>query len=443
MADKCYRCGAVSEKPGVFVKMHRSFRFGVFTCCPNCRIKAARSELSVRKWLFLGNFLMAGLGLVFLQIPRLETGGWLFLNSFFFEMSMVATIWPHELGHAWAGRALGLRVFKINLGLGKPLFTRKVLGFETEFRPIPLGGLVLLAHREKTGIRCRQFGCVLAGPAVNLLLGAAVVFFQPWEQLWRFEALRQGLAFGQIFFYANLVVLAVNLLPHDVSSPLGKTPSDRKLLWQGMFGKMDPETIHAQWFLLEGVILQQQGNLAEALAWLDRGRSQFPEDLNLLNSRAHCLYEMQRWEEAREAQFVLLAREDLPTSTRSYLRNGVAYTDAILGREELLPEADQCSREAMSGLGWDAGVKGTRGTVLMLMGKMEEGMPLLRESLEQTDYAKGKAENSCWLAMGHARLGEMAEARKYLDEARRLAPDCFLLERGEQALRESSEPKCG
>jgi tetratricopeptide (TPR) repeat protein len=164
------------------------------------------------------------------------------------------------------------------------------------------------------------------------------------------------------------------------------------------------------------------------------GVSEYPENLLLLYQRSFCLYELQRWEEAREAQLKLLAREGLPANTRGHLLNTVAYTDAILGREELLPEADHYSLEAMGVLGGNPAVKGTRGTVLVLLRKIQEGLTLLHESLEQTDDPKGKAENSCWMAMGHAWLGELAEALKRVKEARRLQPDCFLLERAERAV---------
>lgn len=440
MAETCYRCGAVSEVPGAFVKMHRSFRLGVYTCCRACFGDGMPTQQPVREWNLPFIFLLLGPGLLFLYASESAGGRWLLLNVFLLQMFALATIWPHELGHALTSRALGLRVFKIFLGVGKTLFTRTVFGFETEFGLFPFGGRTLIAHRKKTGIRCRAFGSVLAGPAVNLALGAAVLLFMPWEQLWRFDALQQGMALGQVFFYANFAVLALNLLPWAVATPLGMAPSDGKALWQALFGKQDPGAVHAQWFFLEGVMLQQSGKPAEAMIWYERGLDQYPENLGLLAQRARCLCELQRWQEARQVQLTLLAREDLSLDARAYLLNVVAYSDVVLGGEEMLPEADRYSLEAMAALGWNPAIKSTRGAVLVLLGRIQEGLPLLRESLERTDYAQGQAENNCWLAMGHARLGELDEARKHIVEARRLQPDCFLLERADLEVERGSEP---
>ena len=374
-----------------------------------------------------------GLFLVLLGVGGIfKHAGWLLLNWFLLEIFIMVLTWAHELGHAWAGRALGIRVFRINLGLGRTLLSRRIFGFETVFKAVPLGGSVLGVAQYPSWARLREFGFVLGGPAVHVVLGAAMLWFVPIGQLWQFEPFRQGLAPVPVFFYANAALLLTSLIPRGADGASAAKYSDGNLLCEALFKKSNPKSIEATHCLMEAVVLMEARKPAEAMPWLDRGLVQYPENLNLLNQRAHCLYEQRRWEEAREAQLALLTREDLPAETRDYLLNGVAYTDAILDREELLPEADRCSLEAMAGLGWNSGVKGTRGVILMLLGRIPEGMPLLVESLEQTDYASGQAENHCWLAMGHARLRETVEARKHVEEARRLQPDCFLLERAER-----------
>jgi tetratricopeptide (TPR) repeat protein len=109
--------------------------------------------------------------------------------------------------------------------------------------------------------------------------------------------------------------------------------------------------------------------------------------------------------------------------------NNVAYVDALLGGSEHLAEADRYSKEAMSLIGWMPAVRGTRGTTLLELGMIEDAIGLLRESMEHADNTSGKAQNACFISMGEARRGNLAESRKYLDEAKKLLPDCFLLER--------------
>ncbi|HTH50235.1 MAG TPA: site-2 protease family protein [Candidatus Limnocylindria bacterium] len=432
----------MSEVPGIFESTRRSFRRGVFARCPTCRVKAVEARY---RWKFRWIFIRAGLGLSFVfGIGGLLKGvGWLLLNWFLLDLFMMPLIWLHELGHAWAGRLLGLRVFKINLGVGKTILTKRILGVETVFHAIPISGNAWGALQNGSWSRVRSFGFTLGGPAVHVLLVAAVLLCIPFGQLWQWEPFRTGLAPVAVFFYANVLLLAWSLFPRGAERASATDYSDGNLLAEAFFKKPDPELIEATRCLMEAVVLVEAGKLTEALSWLDRGLTRSSESLNLLSQRTHCLYELRRWEEAREEQLKLLARNDLPTESRAYLLNSIAYTDAILDREELLPEADRCSLEAMPSLGWHAGVKGTRGTVLMLLGRMDEGMPLLRESLEQTEEPEGKAENSCWLAMGYARLGELTEARKHVEEARRLAPDCILLARAEREVSLSVQLRTG
>jgi hypothetical protein len=114
--------------------------------------------------------------------------------------------------------------------------------------------------------------------------------------------------------------------------------------------------------------------------------------------------------------------------------NNIAYTDALLGGPELLMEADRYSVEAMTNLSWMPSVKGTRGTVLLELGKLDEAVPLLRETMLMHDIPNNKAQNACLLAMAETRRGNLNAGRKYLDEARKFDSTCFLLERAQNSL---------
>ena len=109
----------------------------------------------------------------------------------------------------------------------------------------------------------------------------------------------------------------------------------------------------------------------------------------------------------------------------------------IAGGTNLLEEADHFSNEAMTVLSWMPPVRGTRGTVLAVLGRTDEGVPLLREAMQSNDTAHGKALNACMLASVEARRGNLPESRIYLDEARKLDPNCFLLDRAEDSLTEA------
>jgi tetratricopeptide (TPR) repeat protein len=146
------------------------------------------------------------------------------------------------------------------------------------------------------------------------------------------------------------------------------------------------------------------------------------------------LLSLARFNEARECFLKILPRTDQDRFLHSILLNNIAYADALVGGPELLAEADRYSAEAMKTLSWVPSIKGTRGTVLSELGKLDEAVPLLREVMLTHDDPHNRAQNACLLAIAEARRGDLVAARRYLEEARKFDPKCFLLERAQNFL---------
>ncbi len=436
MAIACDKCGATTEIPEAFFKQHKSFRFGMRTECPRCY---SESQLSGYRKSLLWSLAAGGLGLILVVMSPERTSGWVLLNFFFFEVFLIASILPHEFGHAFVARWLGMRVFKVYVGFGKTLFTRNLLGFSTEFRAVPLGGLTLATPTDVNWFRLKQLAFILSGSLANFLLCAVALLFVPLHEVWDFGSLGSGLVPGPVFLYANLIILVQNLWPHTFDTPIGKLANDGKLLWGTLFAKGDAiANLMAARFALEAMNCHEKHQYADALVWIEQGLARYPENILLLNWRGILLIECRDYEAARDCFTKLLNREgNLPT-VRGLMLNNIAYVDALLGGTDRLAEADRFSQEAMSLIGWIPAVKGTRGTTLLEMGRTEDALPLLRESMEQAENSSGKAQNACFISLGETRRGNLAESRKYLDEAKRLAPACFLLDRTEAALRKAS-----
>jgi len=427
MAIACDKCGIETEIPEAFIKQRKSFRRSFRNECPRCY---AESQLAHQRRSLLWNLAYGALGLVLVLTVPDRISGWLLLNLFFFQVFLIASILPHEFGHALVARWLGFRVFKVYVGFGKTLFTRNLFGFQTEFRAIPLGGFALATPTDARLFRLKQLAFIFAGPLANLLLCAVALLFVPLHQLWDFGLLGQTLSPGQVFLYANLFILVQNLWPHTFNTPIGKLASDGKLLWQTLFAKTDMvNNAMAARYVLEAMNHHEKQQNIEALTWVEQGLASFPDNFLLLNWRGILLLEQKHYQAAGDCFKTLLARSDNSPAVRALMLNNVAYVDALLGGVERLAEADRYSQEAMSLIGWMPAVKGTRGTALLESGKIEDALVLLHESMKHADNPSGKAQNACFISMAEARRGNLAESRKYLDEAKKLTPDCFLLER--------------
>ncbi|MEO5712356.1 MAG: site-2 protease family protein [Luteolibacter sp.] len=432
MSVKCDRCGVETNLDATFFKAHKSFSRSIQTYCPTCRQK---QQHSATKWSFLLILGLGLLGLWFLLSGAHVGIGWCLINLFFFQLFLVLTIVPHELGHAWMARLLGMRVFKIYIGSGETLFNFKLCGFESEFKSLPAGGLVVAAHRTIKNLRAKQFAFVLAGPAINILLVAAICPLLDSNWFWSIEPLGNGWQPGLTFFYANLLVLLNNLWPHDVNTLFGAIPSDGKQLLQAFFLSPEKRELrHAAGFVLEAAVLHEKGDYEGGRGWVEKGLALYPDNEALLSWYGVITLELGKYDQARECFIRLLNRKNRQPLMRPLMLNNIAYANALVGGDDLLKEADAFSQEAMAAMSWMPAIRGTRGTVLVAMGRFEEGLPLLHESMSEATSPNHKAKNACTIAEAECRRGNLSAARMYLEEARKLEPSCSLLDRVESIL---------
>lgn len=420
---KCHLCGAGTTASEIFFKdpdlAERRY-------CPSCWQKLT---VSSHKKSLLWQILPGGLGLFLLGFSDETSAGWTFLNVFLFQIFMWCTILPHEFAHITAARLMGMRAFRIIVGVGKTLFTRRILGIPTEFKTVPAGGLAIALPTTKRFFRSKQFGFVLAGPFINFSFVAMVYPFAR-DDLWSFSALGDGLAPGLAFFYANLLVLIYNLWPHKVSTSHGMMSSDGRLLLQTVRIKPDQiETSLAVRFVYEAAEAYEAKDHKSARSAVDEGLLRYPDNFHLLSWLGVLLLRSHSFSEARDVYLKILPESEKQPTHHALILNNIAYADALLDRADLLPEADSYSEKAMAVLAWHPSIKGTRGTVLVQLGKVEEGIELLKAAIAGHDNIQHKAENACILAMAEAKRGNDAASREYLEEARRWDSSCYLLER--------------
>jgi len=166
----------------------------------------------------------------------------------------------------------------------------------------------------------------------------------------------------------------------------------------------------------------------------------YPDNETLLSLDGMIELELMEYEKARECFIKLLHRDSKEPLMRPLMQNNIAYTNVLLGGDELLKEADEFSQAAMTAMSWMPAVRGTRGTVLVAMGRIEEALPMLHDAMMKAVSPSHKASNACIISIAEARRGNLELARNYLEEARKLQPKCSLLSRAETVLREATFP---
>jgi hypothetical protein len=423
---KCSRCGVESDIPGVFLVRKQLGGLISRTCCPACRepefLRGQLTSVAAAALLLAGlDALMLGRGM-----QRL------FLDFAFLFLVNIPLLAVHELAHAAAARLLGVRVFRVHFGYGRLLFSRRLFGIVWEVRLWPLGGGTLMSSPPQDRRRARLFGAVLAGPVMHFLLIFLTVGFQMILLAlggWYGAGVLQLYSWSRLFFIFNVIALIVNLIPVKTRVPFGQVGTDGWQLLHLAFStpaQMDARLL--SYYQLEYQDASERKDVDAALNWVNQGLARFPDDPNLRNSLAVAQMKRRRFAESRQIFRELLSSPEARNPLFEHLMfNNLAYADILLKDPELLPEADDCSQRALRQLGWEPSIIGTRGAVLVELGRIGEGIALLKKALARHTDAFSRASAAYHIAVGEGRWGNAAESRKYMEMARRFDPEFFLL----------------
>jgi len=419
MSSRCAICHA--EYPSAKGFHRRPVGKGRFELlCPRCADRQEEVAFHCTLALFA---VMTVLGIVLFH--RILFGpALLFFGTLF--LTLVATVLPHELGHALAALAVGMRLFTVAWGAqGRILFMRQILGYDLVCRSILLGGTTLYTPKHLTCVRLRDFVAVLGGPLANgliILLALGTLDRVPSDG--RLYYILVG------FVYGNVITLAVGLFPRKAWMGKDYVPNDGlHLLTLPFLSHASLEAWHSTTFYYEALESLQRGNVQNAERWLTKGTEVYPDNSWRLSVQASILEHQHKYPQARGTYLRALYQLESMPDWQAYLWNAIAWTDLMIADPALLEEAERFSRQAIEEVPWLSAIKGTRGSVLIELGRCDEGVRLVEQAFRENDVASQKALNACYLAIAVARQKDKLKAHEYLDKAKKWDLNCPLLER--------------
>lgn len=422
----CADCGCTSTLRSQFVWMYANSAF-LKAFCPACQ----EARAVMMSWCYLGA--IATLFFFGLMIPY---GGLqvLMLAPAVGTLISLLMMPLHEFAHALTAVALGVPVYKIQLGHCGPLLYRLRIGrCELDLRLPPVGGFIQPAFRSPQGLRWRFALITLAGPLVHVPV--------LWMGCELFVRSNQGQAslLALALIYSGVVDLARNLYPNTYPSISGPAANDGMLLISLPFmpTAMLENTVIFSYFM-ECTSLLSHDDVDRAAAVCREGLQRFPDDLHLKAMSGICELEQGRPEQAYSTLQSLLSHADITPEFEAIIHGNLAWCGLETAYASRLPDALAESKQAFDALPWLPEIQGTRGSILIEAGEFDTGIPLLKSAFRKNESASGRAWNAAYLALAHVRQSEFEQALDQLNTAEKLNSACRLIARVRKLLEQQA-----
>ncbi len=348
-----------------------------------------------------------------------DYGAIMVFSSLLYLCSFVHVV-PHELGHAVVGRVVGFRVLRITVGVGASVVDARLGSTRIDIRSLPVGGLTVGTTSARRALRLRLWLFTAGGPAATIAVTAVA-----WKLMLDQGESRAAFVLAA-FTWAGVATAVTNLVPHRTGT---NTSDGWKLLTTPFASPAQLDRLVDGSEVTEMVERLNGGDLDEAVTRARAQAEQHPELVERQLALAAVLLRAERWADAAETMREQLGTLELDADQRALHLNNLAWADLMIGDTELLPEADVASAQAYATQPWRHAIRGTRGSVLVELGELTEGIELLRSSELRSHAAKNRASTDAYLTIGFARAGNLWDARRRLASARSAAPSSPLVAR--------------
>lgn len=415
----CNRCGLEVPQRSMLIETRRSFSPRIATLCPSCHTKRSRRTEGLSQivsW--------AGVVAIVVLGPVLDPGLATFAVGLggYLAGTLIGLL-LHETAHALAAMAVGLRVWRIELGVGKRWASFSLGGIRVHLRRLPTLGFVVVEPTTGPRSATRMGLVIAAGPAMNLLLALSVGLAAADANLRGVaEVWRVALA-G--FAVAQLVIFLVNLWPRSFAEGSLRLETDGKQLWYLL---RDSGLSHRTSSPFKSHLIAvheriYRGQDEEALSLIESNPAMAEQHPALTINKTVVLIRLGRFGEAFEAGRGLLHDDSLEDAARPIALNNTAWAGLLDGRQEALDQLTGHIDQAMQTLPGHVALLGTRGGCAMAAGQTDLGRRLIQQSMELDEDGDYRAIHLAWLAVAAAADGRSAEAQTLAHTARQFAPD--------------------
>lgn len=335
----------------------------------------------------------------------------------------------HEAGHAIAARLLGIEIDTVTIGHWRKLLAFSLARVKIVVRAAPASGYVAIKPDFKRHPFWRNAIFLLAGVvAEGAVVGAVALTSCPATLL----------SFGDLLWaFARIDVVCIggfqifsNLLGRRgwVGGAIASTDVlQLRQLWKHR--EATPEQIQLLADLQECSVASKARDWPRAISRAQAIISRDPDNLDLLFYLGQMHLEAGDTAQAESIWRDLLKRPSLQPSSQARILDSLCCLALYDSRMDLLAEAEGWSAQALGISPHSITLKGTRGGVLIELGRIEEGIALLEEVMKRSECPLDHAISSAYLAKAHAQKGNREQSVRWLRKATELNPSHVVVER--------------
>jgi Peptidase family M50 len=318
-------------------------------------------------------------------------------------VGLIVAVAVHEAGHLLCAIVASIPIRLLSVGVGPLLLHGRVGSTRLELRLMPLSGFVSL--RLVTGLRKGpQLLFLLGGILGNVALICLIAFLDVVGAVQKLpQLIRDGL--GPLVF-AQLFLIVVNLIPFRV--------------------KINGTRIASDGLQVLRLLRSSRTTASGYLAALDRyGDARLLRPSQAVSRIAQQLARSERWidenirRDVQEALLDELAQSGLTRAEEMLVLDALVTDGLLYGDPELRPRLDEWSLRALQ-LGPEVKtLLGSRGAVLVELGRYEDGKALLEKAAaSHRSDSFGSVMIAIFLARAEHALGDAVVARRLITTAR-------------------------
>lgn len=318
---------------------------------------------------------------------------------------MYFSIFCHEIGHFIFAKLAGMSPYLVQVGTGYKFLKLQLFNTVFEFRILPYGGMTQAYHLTLDSFKVRFLLFAIGGVFANFLL---VGFLITLLRIQRDLLILILIIFEFVFLFSNLTPTEFKIYNQIVQSDGQLIICALTINYQKIYQDISEEYKKQSYRYKNDKAILPETFLGNDLRTLQI----FIDAQKKLYSHAY--------EEAVKLFIQVLNFKKISNCEKVFILDNLSCIVVMHGYKKYLNDADRWSEEAIKLASYSKTLKGTRGAILVELGRYDEGKQLLLPLTEPENDALDIAVSSCYIAKAEYFLGNIERVNAWLANAKEI-----------------------